>query len=133
MIELFPASMTVVFPSVIFGRYFSDKPKFAATKADGREIPVEVHVDRVSMMQLTDDLNKAKDVQDFQEEMRSGARGIRGSQLVTALIELALQSGEGVFINRRPLPPGRGELLGQLLALRLGVAARRHSRIEFSA
>jgi hypothetical protein len=43
------ADSPVVFPSVIFGKYFSDKPGFAAKKLDGTEIPVEVHVDQVSL------------------------------------------------------------------------------------
>ena len=38
----------VNFPTVIFGRYREDKPKFEAKKLDGTVIPIEVHVDDVS-------------------------------------------------------------------------------------
>jgi hypothetical protein len=75
------AESPVVFPSVIFGKYFSDKPSFAATKIDGTEIPVEVHVDEVSMMQLTSEIKTGQDAREFNEEIRSGARGIRAKQL----------------------------------------------------
>ena len=77
------ADSPVVFPSVIFGKYVSDKSGFAATKIDGTEIPVEVHVDEVSMMQLTSRINSARDARAFTEEVRTGARGIRASQLRT--------------------------------------------------
>jgi len=75
------ADNPVVFPSVIFGKYFSDKPRFKAEKIDGTEIPVEVHVDQVSMMQLTAEVQTQQDMEDVVEEINSGARGIRGKQL----------------------------------------------------
>ncbi len=51
------ADNPVVFPSIIFGKYFSDGPgkdpktkkPYVATKVDGTVIPVEVHVDEVSL------------------------------------------------------------------------------------
>jgi hypothetical protein len=37
------------FPTIIFGDYFEDSPKTKATKSDGTEIPVTIHVDKDSM------------------------------------------------------------------------------------
>ena len=85
------ADSPVVFPSVIFGKYFSDKPRFAAKKLDGTEIPVEVHVDTVSMMQLTSAIQSGQDAKDASEEITSGARGIRPKQL-RAIAEQAANS-----------------------------------------
>jgi hypothetical protein len=45
LISQWKASQPVVFPSIIFGKYRSDKPKFDAKKIDGTVIPVTVHVD----------------------------------------------------------------------------------------
>ena len=42
------AGSPVNFPTIIFGRYKSDKPKFNAKKADGTVIPITVHVDEAS-------------------------------------------------------------------------------------
>ena len=42
------ADSPVTFPTIIFGKYRSDKPKFNAEKADGTVIPIEVHVDEAS-------------------------------------------------------------------------------------
>jgi len=39
----------VHFPTIIFGNYFEDSPGTKATKKDGTEIPVTIHVDRDSM------------------------------------------------------------------------------------
>jgi len=44
------ADQPVVFPSIIFGKYRSDTPKFDAKKADGTVIPVTVHVDEASFV-----------------------------------------------------------------------------------
>jgi hypothetical protein len=44
------ADSPVNFPTVIFGRYRSDKPKFDAKKLDGTVIPITVHVDEASFM-----------------------------------------------------------------------------------
>jgi len=48
LVSRWKASQPVVFPSIIFGKYRSDKPKFDAKKADGTVIPVTVHVDDAS-------------------------------------------------------------------------------------
>lgn len=64
------ADSPVVFPTIIFGKYYTDSPKIMATKADGTEIPVTVNVDEVSMGMLTTNAEGA-----------SGGRGIRGKQL----------------------------------------------------
>jgi hypothetical protein len=45
------AESPVTFPTIIFGRYRSDTPRFAAEKADGTEIPVTVYVDEASFSQ----------------------------------------------------------------------------------
>lgn len=91
LVTRWKADSPVVFPSVIFGKYFSDKPRFAATKLDGTEIPVEVHVDTVSMMQLTSAIQSGQDAKDATEEITSGARGIRPKQL-RAIAEQAANS-----------------------------------------
>jgi hypothetical protein len=75
------AESEVEFPTIIFGRYYTDSPKIKATKADGTEVPVTVHVDEVSMQQLELDAQTYQDYQDLQEEFSSGARGIRAKQL----------------------------------------------------
>ncbi|MDH3785281.1 MAG: hypothetical protein OEV00_08140, partial [Acidobacteriota bacterium] len=45
------AESPVVFPSIIFGKYFSDDTgdKYKASKIDGTTVPVNVHVDEVSL------------------------------------------------------------------------------------
>ncbi len=48
LISNWKATQPVVFPSIIFGKYRTDKPKFDAKKADGTVIPVTVHVDEDS-------------------------------------------------------------------------------------
>ncbi len=48
LVSHWKASQPVVFPTVIFGKYRSDKPKFDAKKLDGTVIPVTVHVDDAS-------------------------------------------------------------------------------------
>ncbi len=45
------AGSPVNFPTIIFGRYRSDRPKFDAKKADGTVIPVTVYVDEASFIQ----------------------------------------------------------------------------------
>ncbi len=83
------ADSPVVFPSIILGKYIEDSPSFDAKKADGTPIPVTVHVDEVSKMQLAAvsldenniNITQVQDVQQFQEDFNSGARGIRHTQL----------------------------------------------------
>jgi len=48
LVSRWKASRPVVFPTVIFGKYRSDQPKFDAKKLDGTVIPVTVHVDEAS-------------------------------------------------------------------------------------
>jgi hypothetical protein len=86
LITHWKADNPVVFPSVIFGKYTSDKPSFAAKKLDGTEIPVEVHVDEVSMM--IDTYKGARRTGDTSDRKETGAVkviegtvGIRGKQL----------------------------------------------------
>lgn len=81
VVTVWKSESPVVFPSVIFGRYYSDKPRFEAKKSDGRNIPVEVHVDVVSMQQLEIDVTSGQDAKDFVEAIGSGAFGIRPGQL----------------------------------------------------
>ena len=69
----------VVFPTIIFGKYFEDSPEIVAKKADGTEIPVTVHVDEVSMGTLNIDFNTQG--QELVDAFGSGSRGIRGKQL----------------------------------------------------
>jgi hypothetical protein len=71
----------VVFPTIIFGKYATATPRFDAKKSDGTVIPVEVHVDEVSMGQLAIEVVTGKQAQDSFEAARQGSRGIRGKQL----------------------------------------------------
>lgn len=75
------ADSPVSFASIIFGKYKEDVSGFDALKPDGTKIPVTVHVDEVSMMQLTESVTNITDLRNVQEEMRTGARGIRANQL----------------------------------------------------
>jgi hypothetical protein len=77
LVTKWSASSPVVFPSVIFGKYRTDDAgDVVAKKLDGTVIPVRVHVDEVSMMQLSRG-------RDAGAAMRSGARGIRAKQMRT--------------------------------------------------
>jgi hypothetical protein len=80
-ISTWKAGNPVVFPTIIFGKYISDKPKFDAKKSDGTVIPVAVHVDEVSMNQLDFDVTSMEQLEEFDQAIRSGALGIRTKQL----------------------------------------------------
>ncbi len=64
------ADSPVVFPTIIFGKYEEATPGFDAKKLDGTVIPVTVHVDEVSTIQIGGSQNDT-----------SAARGIRVKQL----------------------------------------------------
>ncbi len=86
----------VTFPTVIFGKYLEGKPRFEATKKDGTVIPITVHVDEVSMGTLEIDIASVNDLVDTREAFNSGARGIRGKQL----IPIAEQAANAVNLYR---------------------------------
>ncbi len=85
LISHWKSESPVVFPTIIFGKYQSDTPgDYQAKKLDGTLIPVEVHVDEVSMGQLNiaaaaggTAIKAGQQV----EAASAGARGIRGKQL----------------------------------------------------
>ncbi|MCP3981652.1 MAG: M1 family metallopeptidase [bacterium] len=75
------AESPVEFPSIIFGKYQSVAPKaIQAKKLDGTPIPIAVHVDEVSKMQLDASIQTFDDAKEFGDAARTGARGIRSGQ-----------------------------------------------------
>jgi hypothetical protein len=88
----FTNDSAVNFPTIIFGDYNKDTPKFAATKLDGTEIPVTIYVDRTSMMQFS----QWKSREDAMGELQSGISEIRGD----ALRPLAEQAANALNLYR---------------------------------
>jgi hypothetical protein len=88
----FASDSAVNFPTVIFGDYEKDQPKFSATKLDGSEIPVTIYVDKTSMMQY----GQWDSYEEAIGELRSGISEIRGS----ALRPLAEQAANALNLYR---------------------------------
>jgi len=97
LVSFWKSDSPVVFPTIIYGKYVSDKPRFDAKKFDGTVVPVAVHVDEVSLATLGAQTNTIIEYSDLQkldravDDLNSGARGIRTNQL-QAIAEQAANS-----------------------------------------
>lgn len=76
-VSRFVSDSPVTFPTIIFGDYNMDVPKFKATKMDGTEIPVRIFADKTSMMSFS----RARSREQAIGEAFSGIQEIRPDSL----------------------------------------------------
>lgn len=83
----FTSTFPVNFPTVIFGVYIQDKPRFDAVRMDGTKIPVNIYVDKTSTMQFS----QWKSREEAMGEAGSGIAQVRANSL-RSLAEQAANS-----------------------------------------